>query len=101
MTTHGIRKTCPNGHVFYKSSDCPTCPACEAERKPQAGWLSTLSAPARRALENAGIVSIEQVAKYSRAELLSLHGLGPSSIPKLEVALSAKGLSFRADSFSH
>lgn len=25
-------KTCSQGHRYRKSSDCPTCPICEAER---------------------------------------------------------------------
>lgn len=28
------QKTCPKGHTFLKSSDCPTCPTCEAAKKP-------------------------------------------------------------------
>ena len=26
-------KTCSNGHQFFKSSDCLSCPYCEAEKK--------------------------------------------------------------------
>lgn len=33
-------RTCEKGHKYYKSSDCPTCPECEQERKPDAGFLS-------------------------------------------------------------
>jgi hypothetical protein len=46
-------RICPNGHHYVKSSDCPVCPFCEADRKPKKGFLSLLSAPARRALEGA------------------------------------------------
>lgn len=96
MTTpKGILKTCENGHQFYKSSDCPVCPICEEERKPQDGFLSLVGAPARRALENAGITTITQLASRSEAEILSLHGIGPSSLPKLKKVLSSKKLSFR------
>jgi len=42
-------KTCPKGHKFYKSSDCPACPICEEERKPKVGFLALNAAPARRA----------------------------------------------------
>ncbi len=89
-------RTCNNGHQFYKSSDCPTCPICEAVRKPESGFLSLLSAPARRALEGAGIHTLEQFSTWSREDLLQLHGLGPSSLPKLEAALKAKGLNFKS-----
>jgi len=52
-------RVCPNGHEYYKSSDCPTCPICEAERKPKQGFMALIPAPARRALEGEGINSLE------------------------------------------
>jgi DNA-directed RNA polymerase alpha subunit len=67
---------------------------CEQERKPEDGFLSVLSAPARRALENKGIHTLEELSRYTESELLGLHGFGPSSIPKLREALNAEGLSF-------
>jgi predicted RecB family nuclease len=88
-------KTCKNGHSFYKSSDCPVCPACEAARKPKDDFLSLLGAPARRALENNGISSLEQLAAYSEKEILNFHGIGKSKIPKLKQLLTDKKLSFR------
>lgn len=93
----GTLRTCKNGHQYYKSSDCPTCPVCEAERKPDTGFLAELPAPARRALEGAGIDSLQKLSGYSMKEILSLHGMGRSSIPKLENALHAMKLSFRSD----
>jgi predicted RecB family nuclease len=90
-------RVCPNGHEYYKSSDCPTCPICEEERKPKEGFLSLISAPARRALEGEGITSLEQLSTYSEKEILALHGMGPSSIPKLQDALRADGLAFRTN----
>ena len=88
-------KTCPEGHQFFKSSDCPTCPVCEAARKPKDSFLTLLAAPARRALENNGIKTLKQLAAYSEAEILKLHGMGPGSMPKLRAALEAAGLSFK------
>ena len=88
------RRTCEKGHTYYKSSDCPTCPVCEQERKPASGFLSELSAPARRALEKEGIITPEQLANCSEKALLKLHGLGPASLPLLRKALQAKGLRF-------
>src|SRR3954453_24228501 len=35
-------RTCPRGHKYYKSSDCPTCPICEEANKPSEGFLSLL-----------------------------------------------------------
>jgi predicted RecB family nuclease len=89
-------RTCSQGHPYYKSSDCPTCPICEQERKPENGFLSLLVAPARRALEREEITTVEQLAKYSEDDILGLHGMGPSTIPKLRSALKAKGLTFRS-----
>ena len=93
-TSKGTLRTCPKGHKYYKSSDCPTCPTCEAEKKPQSGFLSALSSPARRALQNEGIITLKQLTKYTEKELLQLHGLGPSSIPKLKASLKDAGLEF-------
>lgn len=96
MTTlKKILKICSNGHRFYKSSDCLTCPVCEKLAKPVSGFLSTISAPARRALENAGITTVKKLATYSEKDLLKLHGIGKTSIPTLRNALSEKGLSFK------
>ena len=91
-----ILKTCKNGHSFYKSSDCPVCLICENNRKPNADFLLKLSAPARRALENNGITTLELLAQYSEKELLQLHGFGKSSIPKIASLLSEKGLQLKS-----
>ncbi len=92
-----ILKTCRKGHSYYKSSDCPVCPICEAERKPKDDFLSLISAPARRALEAHGILSPEQLSKYRISDVLKFHGMGKSSIPKLQAALKSKGLSFKLE----
>lgn len=95
MARAGTQRTCPNGHRYVKSSDCPTCPVCEKERKPQGNFLSLLSAPARRVLEAEGITSLKALAERSEREVLALHGMGPGSLPKLRSALKAEGLFFR------
>ena len=88
-------KICPKGHHFYKSSDCPVCPICEEENKPGTGFLARLSAPARRALVDKGVTTLAQLAKFTEAEILSLHGIGKSTLPILNNALSEGGLSFK------
>jgi predicted RecB family nuclease len=88
-------RTCPNGHNYYKSSECPTCPICAAAKKPKEGFLSQFSAPARRALEGIGVKTVKQLAKHSQAEIMQLHGMGPASLPKLKKALEEEGLAFR------
>lgn len=91
------KRTCKKGHHYFKTSDCPTCPICEQERKPQSGLLAALSAPARRALENKGIKTALDLSEYSKKEIQSFHGIGPSSIPKLVAELEKNNLNFRED----
>jgi predicted RecB family nuclease len=91
------RKVCSKGHVYFKSSDCPTCPVCEQERKPGKGFLSLLAAPARRALEHAGIHTLKELSKYTEQEIIKLHGMGKGSIPTLKKALEGEDLSFKSE----
>ena len=56
--------------------------------------IDKLAAPAQRALANAGIKSLQQLAKFSEAEIKELHGIGPNAFLQLRAALKAKGLSF-------
>lgn len=94
-TSEKSLRVCGKGHQYYKSSDCPTCPTCEGERRPESGFLSLLSAPARRALEYNGITSLQELSTYSGKEILKFHGMGPASLPKLRSALKEEGLSFK------
>lgn len=90
-----IIKICDHGHKFYKSSDCQTCPVCEKERKPKQGFFSKLSSPARNALRQNGITSLNNLSTYTEKEILNLHGIGPTSIPILKSELQKNGLSFK------
>jgi hypothetical protein len=65
------------------------------QKKSANDFFSNLSAPAKRALEREGITTINQLSQYSEKKLLQLHGLGPSTIPKLRTALEAQGLTFK------
>lgn len=56
--------------------------------------LSTLGAPACRALQSHQILSLEILSTYSKKELLQFHGLGKSAVPKLEAALHQVGRNF-------
>jgi DNA-directed RNA polymerase alpha subunit len=53
-----------------------------------------LAKPAQRALDGAGITSLEHVTELNEAELMKLHGMGPKAMNQLRVALEEKGLSF-------
>jgi uncharacterized protein YdhG (YjbR/CyaY superfamily) len=66
------------------------------EKSPGKSFMSLLSAPARRALEKEGILTEKELAQYTEAQLLRLHGVGPASIPVLQKVLQQKGLSFKA-----
>jgi DNA-directed RNA polymerase alpha subunit len=67
----------------------------EKNLKQSIHFPSILSAPAKRALENNGISTLEQLSNYSKKEVLKFHGMGKSSIPKLEKLLSDQNMSFR------
>jgi DNA-directed RNA polymerase alpha subunit len=88
-------RTCPKGHSYYKSSDCPACPVCEETKKPETGFISLLSAPARRALENEGITTLTKLSSFTEKDILKLHGMGKATIPILTKALVEQGLSFK------
>ena len=60
--------------------------------------LPHLGAPATRALTSHGVVSLEQVAELSEAEVQALHGVGPYALRHLRDAMDAAGLTFRDDS---
>lgn len=53
-----------------------------------------LGAPAERALAGAGIQTLEQLTRFSEAEIKRLHGVGPNALGKLRDALAANGLSY-------
>lgn len=55
----------------------------------------TIGAPATRALWAVGVTTLEQVADWSEAQLLELHGVGPIAVTRLGEALSERGQSLR------
>lgn len=59
--------------------------------------LEKLAGPARRAIENAGFNSLEDIATASEREINALHGMAPSGVKVLRQILSDNGLSFGAD----
>lgn len=84
MATKGTKRICEKGHTYYKSSDCPVCPVCESEKKPQSGLLSKVGAPARRALAAAGITDENDLRMFTLVELQKLHGIGPAALRILQ-----------------
>lgn len=55
---------------------------------------ANLPRPAHRALSQAGLTRLEQVAERRERDLLQLHGVGPKAIRLLKQELEARGLSF-------
>ena len=53
-----------------------------------------LVAPARRALVNEKILNVSDLAKFTRAQIEALRGMGPSTMPKLLAAMKAEGVKF-------
>ncbi|GLC89641.1 RNA polymerase alpha subunit C-terminal domain-containing protein [Lysinibacillus piscis] len=88
-------RICENGHEFYKSTDCPSCPTCDQLSKPMGGFLAKLSAPARNALTHEGITTLEKLSSFTEKEILKIHGIGPASLPVLRASLEEAGLSFQ------
>ena len=62
--------------------------------QPETGLPVELAQPARRALADAGIQRIEQLIRFSEAEVRQWHGIGPIALVQLRHALAAHGLSF-------
>jgi len=50
-----------------------------------------IGGPALRALANAGIRSMSDLARRSEPELAALHGMGPKALGILKSALAASG----------
>jgi hypothetical protein len=90
-------KTCANGHSFHKSSDCPVCPVCDSINNPKEGIFASIGAPARRALLAQGIYSIRDLTKWSKKELLKLHGIGPNAANKIEKIAAEAGLNLKSE----
>lgn len=96
MQQTGVLKTCTRGHKFYKSSDCPVCPLCWPGQKSklQSDFPEKLAAPALRALHNARITKLSQLAKRKESDVAALHGMGPKALTVLKEALRKQGLTF-------
>jgi len=56
--------------------------------------LPKLAAPAQRALAGAGIQNLQQLTKFSEAQIKELHGIGPNALKALREAMKANGISF-------
>lgn len=57
----------------------------------QTNDLPRTSAPAARALESAGITSLDDLARHAWDEIAQLHGVGPKSLRIWRAALEERG----------
>jgi hypothetical protein len=69
-------------------------PRERAPRVPGTPLPRSIGAPATRALREADVTTLEQVAEHSAAELAALHGVGPIAIARLGEAMTEQGLGF-------
>ena len=53
-------------------------------------------APAKRGLIAAGIVTLDDLAMWTRADVGELHGVGPRALALLDDALVTSGRTFRS-----
>lgn len=55
-----------------------------------------LAAPARRALINAKLIKISDLKKITEKQLMTLHGMGPSSLPIIKREMKKLKIKFKA-----
>jgi predicted flap endonuclease-1-like 5' DNA nuclease len=66
----------------------------------EAAFPTGVGGPVLRALHDAGIHSMTQLARWSEAELAALHGVGPKGLRILREGLQRRRLRFRAETRS-
>jgi len=60
-------------------------------------FFATLGAPAQRALQNAGILTLQDFCGFTRSEIFALHGIGQNTLGKIEIKLKEAGLAFKSE----
>jgi DNA-directed RNA polymerase alpha subunit len=61
----------------------------------RAAFPAGMSGPSLRALANAGIRSMDDVTRWTEADLAALHGMGPKALAVLREELERTGRRFR------
>jgi uncharacterized protein YdhG (YjbR/CyaY superfamily) len=54
-----------------------------------------LAAPARRALQSAGVNRLRDLTKLREGDLAALHGMGPNAVKSLRAAMKKQRISFK------
>lgn len=66
-------------------SGAPLGEGCVMSQQGDEVWRALgLAAPARRALLNHGIDTVEKLRKFPYSEIAALHGMGPHALTRLE-----------------
>ena len=64
------------------------------KNRPKTEWPN-IGAPAQRTLDREDIISFAKLKKFTEAELLALHGIGPKAVGILRDTMKKKGISFK------
>jgi uncharacterized protein YdhG (YjbR/CyaY superfamily) len=86
---------------------CPAPAPVHRHREIRYRWLvaeidlPNIGAPATRALAQAGVNRLSDLASWTERDLLELHGVGPKAIKILTPVLAEHGLGFRSDEGLH
>jgi hypothetical protein len=70
-------------------------PSAKSSRAPADWPPAGLAKPAHRALANAKITSLKNLATRREADIAALHGMGPNAVATLKRALKSAGLAFK------
>ncbi|WP_210648860.1 helix-hairpin-helix domain-containing protein [Nocardioides sp. SYSU D00065] len=85
----------PRGEAVVDAS-LPS-PRQRAPRQQGTPLPRTIGAPATRALREAGLTTLEQIAGRSADDLAAMHGVGPIAIDRLREALAERGTGFAGE----
>lgn len=67
------------------------------KEQPEGALPKGISKPAQRALASVGVSRLDQVTRFTEAQLMALHGMGPKAIGIIKAALDAEGKSLSKD----
>ncbi|WP_437618080.1 DNA-binding protein [Sorangium sp. So ce1151] len=69
----------------------------KTREQPESALPKGIGKPATRALASVGISRLDQVARWTEAQLLALHGVGPKAVGVIKAALEAQGKALAGD----
>ena len=66
----------------------------DATHPNRAAFPNGMSGPALRALDAAGVRSMDDLARWKERDIAALHGMGPKGVRRLREALASLGRCF-------